>query len=134
VTALDGLDCIVLASVTNGGIGTATATVMETTIDTLEGISVSTMAKEETLGTLLVQFKVGEAIPTMRKGKIYVFPETDVASGDPVYCRFLGNGTSTFSGHFRNDSDGGKAFLVGSALFKTSSTANSPAIIEINLP
>ena len=134
VTALDGLDCIVLASVTNGGIGAATATVMETTIDTLEGISVSTMAKEETLGTLLVQFKVGEAIPTMRKGKIYVFPETDVASGDPVYCRFLGNGTSTFSGHFRNDSDGGKAFLVGSALFKTSSTANSPAIIEINLP
>jgi hypothetical protein len=134
ITSLDGLDCIVIASITNGGMGTATASVITSSTDTLEGVSVSTMAKEETLGTLLVQFKVGEAIPTMRKGKIYVFPEVNVASGDPVYCRFLGNGTTKFSGHFRNDGDSGTAFLVDRAMFKTTATAGSPAIVEINLP
>jgi hypothetical protein len=134
VTSLDGLDCIVLCTVTNGGIGTAAATVTTGTTDVLEGISVSTMAKEETLGTLLVKFSVGEAIPTMRKGKIYVVPETNVASGDSVYCRFLGNGTTKFAGHFRNDSDTATATLVPYAMFKTTAVADAPAIIEINLP
>ncbi len=134
IKSVDGLDCIVTGAVVTGGAGQATIVVTTGTFDTLEGIAVSTMAKEETLGTLLVQFKVGEAIPVMRKGKIYVVPETNVASGDPLYCRFLGDGATKFAGHFRNDSDSSTAFIVSYAMFKTTALAGSPAIVEINLP
>lgn len=132
ITTLDGLDSIVTYV---ADVGSITATITKGTSDTLEGISVSTMAKEETLGTLLVQFKVGEAIPVMRKGKIYVFPTTNVASGDPVYCRFYVDGTGLMPvGSFGNVNTDGLSFLVSYAVFKTTATAGTPAIIEINLP
>lgn len=134
VGSIDGLDAITVASIVHGGAGTAAITNSVSSSDVLEGISVSTMAKEETLGTLLVQFKPTEAVPVMRKGKIYVTPEVNVASGDPVYCRLLGDGSTKFAGQFRNTSDSGTAFLVSSAVWKTTAVAGAVAIIEINQP
>jgi len=132
ITTLEGTDAIASYTAT---VGSITATVTKGSSDVLEGISVSTMAKEETLGTLLVQFKVGEAIPVMRKGKIYVLPSVAVSSGDPVYCRFYVDGTGLMlPGSFGNVNTDGLSTLVGSALWKTTAVAGAPAIIEINRP
>jgi len=132
ITTLDGIDSIVTYT---ASVGAITAAITKGTSDTLEGISVSTMAKEETLGTLLVQFNVGEAIPVMRKGKIFVNPTTNVASGDAVYCRFYVDGTGLMpAGSFGNVNTDGLSFIVPYATFKTTALAGAPAIIEVNLP
>jgi hypothetical protein len=132
ITTLDGLDSVVTYTASVGGI---TGTVTKGSSDVLEGVSVSTMAKEETLGTLLVQFAIGEAIPVMRKGKIYVFPTTAVASGDAVYCRFYVDGTGLMpAGSFGNVNTDGLSFIVSDAFWKTTAVAGAPAILEINRP
>ena len=132
ITTLDGLDSVVTYT---ASVGSITGTVTKGSADVLEGVSVSTMAKEETLGTLLVQFAVGEAIPTMLKGKIYVFPTTSVASGDAVYCRFYVDGTGLMlAGSFGNVNTDGLSFIVTDAIWKTTAVAGAPAILEINRP
>jgi hypothetical protein len=135
VRSNDGIDCLVTDVIVTLGVTQTTATITTSTFDVIHGVSVSTMAKEEALNTLLVNFKVGEAVPTLRKGKIYVKPETNVAPGDPVYCRFTGaNGTTKLIGQFRNDSDSGSCVLYANSLFRTTALATNVAVIEVNNP
>jgi hypothetical protein len=69
----------------------------------------------------------------LRKGRCYVLPEQNVVAGDPVFLRNLVNGLLT-PGNFRMDADGGNAVLVPNARWATTGLANTPAVVEINLP
>jgi hypothetical protein len=68
----------------------------------------------------------------VRKGRIYVSPETAVIPGQQVYCRFTISG-STVLGGLRNDDDSSKAAAIPTAYFRTSCAASGICILEINL-
>jgi hypothetical protein len=48
---------------------------------------------------------------------IRVYTETDILHNDPVYVRHTANGINTRLGVFRNDDDGGNAFLFPNAMW-----------------
>lgn len=86
-----------------------------------------------------------EAIPATQpvgvksKGRVYVFPETAVALGDPVYYRHSNAGASPEGvGRFRNDNDAasGDVTLIAAteARWLTEGSAGEPVLLEINLP
>jgi hypothetical protein len=133
IRMVDGLNGAVTGEVVTEGSTQATITDTYSSWDTIDGISVSTMAIEQDSNGV-VEYNNGYCFPSMRKGRVYVVPEVNVASGDLVYCRFDADGTTTFEGHFRNTSDSGKAVLVPYAVFKTTALAGGFAVIEINLP
>lgn len=66
----------------------------------------------------------------LRKGRIWVLPEQDIAPKDPVFWRIRGDAR----GRFRKDADGGAAIAVANARWCTTGGTNQVAVLEINLP
>jgi len=69
--------------------------------------------------------------PALRRGRIFVLPETAVDPSDNVFVRHTGGN----EGKFRNDADGANASQVPAdqARWKSTALAGEPAILEINL-
>ena len=105
----------------------------QTANDKMVGISVLVQHKEQQLGTGIVNYKSGDLISVLRKGRIWVLVDGPVTASSLVYCRFAA-GTGTVLGSFRADADTGSAFLVDGASFSSSAVAGGLAIIDINLP
>jgi hypothetical protein len=72
------------------------------------------------------------AVPVLRKGKVWIVAEQDVAAADTVFLRHTLNGALT-PGGFRKDNDGGNALEVA-AKFRSSAAAGNPVLLEVNLP
>ena len=101
--------------------------------DKFVGISVLVQHKEQQLGTGLVNYKQGDMISVLRKGRVWVQVDSAVVAGAPVFCRFAA-GSGSVLGSFRADADTGSASQVMGSVFTSSAVAGGLAIVDINLP
>lgn len=80
---------------------------------------------------------VGHDAQILRKGRIWVVPEQDVVTTDPVYYRHANttpDAAPAALGRFRKDADTADATLLSNAKWVTSGLAGTIAELEINLP
>jgi len=95
------------------------------------GVSAERYYLEQDLATNQGLYKEGESVPILRKGRLWVHIDQDVAIDDPVYFRHTGGD----EGYFRKDADTANADLIPQAIFASAGTAaDGKAEIEINLP
>lgn len=78
-------------------------------------------------------YALESAMNILRRGHIYLRPETAVTPGQQVYVRFVAAGTERL-GAVRNDADTADAALLPTAYFRTACAAGGIALVEINLP
>lgn len=81
-------------------------------------------------------YYVGDPVPVLTMGRIYVVPETVVTAESPVYLRFAPNGANTTLGLFRGDADSGNAFLIPATSAKWregNGTIGGIAVLELTL-
>lgn len=90
------------------------------------GIVMRTGAIETLRDSLAPNYPAGKAINLKRAGRIWVNPETDVASGGAVYVRITANAPNLQLGAFRKDADGGNAILLPNWKFKVLTSATTP--------
>ena len=102
------------------------------TRDILVGMSLATHAKEQARTTGIVQYEDTEPVSVLHEGRGWVYAEEAVTSDDPVYCRFLANGTGKAPGQFRNDADSGKCLLVSNAKFVSTASGAGPVKVEFD--
>lgn len=97
-----------------------------------QGFVIYTAAKMPVAGA--GEYKAKDAVPVLRKGKIWIFPEGDVVDDGPVYI-VNGSGAGT-PGRLRGDANTAAATIVHGAVVRRGATASSglPALVEINLP
>lgn len=81
----------------------------------------------------LVEFQIGDMIPGLQRGSIFVTVEQAVNAGDAAYLRYKSSGVNT-PGGWRKDADTSTAVLVAGAKFMTTAAAGSVAVLSINLP
>lgn len=95
------------------------------------GVSLQThKAKPNTTG--VAQYEINEAIPHIRKGRVWVYSETAVAPNQPVHMRALGTGNP---GDFRNAADATNTMDVSAyARWVSVNAAAGLALLDINLP
>lgn len=80
---------------------------------------------------------IGHIVNILRKGRIWVIPETDVVPGNPVYYRHANAGAAPEAlGRLRDDDDGssGDVTLLEGAVWRSTALAGTPALVEINFP
>jgi hypothetical protein len=79
---------------------------------------------------------VGDPVPVMDKGRIYVTTETTVTSDSPVYWRIIPTVPNPQVGSFRGDSDGGNAILLSNSIVRwvVGASAGGIAVLQINQP
>lgn len=78
-------------------------------------------------------YALDSAMGLVRKGRIYVSPETAVVAGQQAYGRYTVSGTTVLGG-LRNDDDTTKAAAIPTAYFRTACSAGGICILEVNLP
>jgi hypothetical protein len=74
-----------------------------------------------------------EAVPVLRRGRIYVTAEAAVAKGDPVYVRVVA-GVGETRGRVRATPDSTDCALLRGARFVSTTTAEGLAVVELDLP
>lgn len=83
---------------------------------------------------------VGDVVPTMTRGRVWVFPENTVTSDSPVYWRVAPTTPNPQVGSFRSDADSGNAVLISGAgtgvrwILGNGNTQGNLAVLEVNLP
>ena len=77
-----------------------------------------------------------EEATVLRKGRVWVPIEEDIAVGDPVFFRHTAGGGGTEIGAFRNDADTASADALPEATWLQGGTAagDGIALLELNLP
>ena len=84
------------------------------------------------LATGTAQYNAGETMPVMRKGRIWVIPETTGALTASVYVRHTqGAAPEATPGRFRATDDSGKVDVLTGARWVTVPTAGELAVIEL---
>jgi hypothetical protein len=76
-------------------------------------------------------------LSVLKRGRVWVYVEEDIAMGDAVYCRVTASGGNTILGAFRNDADTATCGLVANARWVAPSTHTGlgrVAMLEIGLP
>lgn len=82
-------------------------------------------------------FVQGDAVTYMARGVEWVAPETAIAVGDPVYCRFTDGAGELKAGRFRNDADGVAAtadrwtITYGGSISAYGVTVNGTALVTV---
>ena len=81
-----------------------------------------------------VAYPQGQAVPILRKGRIWLVTEQAVTPADSVFVRYAANSFSVI-GRVRKDNDGGAAAAqLGTARFVTTqATIGGLVLVEINL-
>jgi len=120
------------------GASQATATITNTTSDTLYGLALRIQNKMNLYSQAgsdgASPYYEGDCVSMLTKGRAYVKVEDVVNSDDAVYCRFKANGGNTLLGSFRSDSDSGTCFEVVGAVWRVGASAGGLATLEINQP
>lgn len=120
------------------GASQATATITNTTSDTLYGVALRTQTKmnlyAQTGSNGASPYYEGDCVSMLTKGRVYVLVEDEVTSDDPVYMRFVANGLNTKLGSFRADDDSGTCVEVVGAVWRVGAAAAGYAVLEINQP
>lgn len=82
----------------------------------------------------VAQFEIGQAIPILKKGRIWVTAEEAINPTDPVFLRHTDN-AGDVAGDFRTDLDTANAFDVSAyCKWVSVTTAAGLAIVEVNFP
>lgn len=92
------------------------------------GVALHTVTVEQVAGSDL-SYAPNNAIPVLRKGRVWVRAEDAVTADAQAFLRQAGGN----EGQFRSDVDGGNAVAVN-AWFRTSAGAGELVILEVNLP
>ena|ERR1700761_3132423 len=71
--------------------------------------------------------------PVMRRGRIWVLAESDVARWTYPFVRFAANGGNTNIGGFRADADSASAAQLTNAIILTDAVAGALFLLEIDL-
>lgn len=82
-------------------------------------------------------YQIGEVVPTLTRGRIYIKPEVVMTSNSAVYLRVAVNGAGTAIGQFLDNADGGNAILIPATtaiIREGNATVGDLAVLEINLP
>lgn len=79
-------------------------------------------------------YAIADAVPVVRRGRVWVKPEGDMVDDGPVYV-VNGSGAGT-AGMFRGDANAGAATVLSRAVCMIGATAASGlfALVEINVP
>lgn len=80
-----------------------------------------------------VPYPSGQAVPIMRRGRVYVVVEEAVSKGDDVYVRYAAGVGGTQLGAFRSSDPGSEAAQLEGAKYATSAGAAGLALLELNL-
>lgn len=108
------------------------AAATDVTSGAAEGFAVLDTAREGAYGTGgSAPWVAGDVVPVLRKGRIYVVPETAFNEGEAVHVRYAGVGNA---GAVRNAAVASETAILPSAVFRNSGSASGLAIVEINLP
>lgn len=117
----------------------ATANEGETTLPSatgfiFTGVSIQSQ-KAQTNAAAAAQYNIDDAVPVLRKGRIWVLAETVVDPTQPVYLRHTANAGTTAPGRFGNTADTANADQIANARWLTKTTAiDQLALLEINMP
>ena len=135
---------ISLSAVTTGGSGQPTWSQVQSTLEYFYGVSLYIQNKANLLGPQgsngASPYFVGDVVPTMTRGRVWVFPENTVTSDSSVYWRVAPNGGNLQVGSFRGDSDSSTAILISGPgtgvrwVLGNGSTQGNLAVLEVNLP
>lgn len=100
------------------------------TTDRVIGVTVYSHA--DNINNGVAGYAAQSAVNVLRRGTIWVRPETSVAAGDPVFVRAVSAGAER-AGAFRNAIDSTDCIALGASKFLTSAAAGALALVEINL-
>lgn len=138
VTATQGLPITLVLS-TSGG-SAVTWTTAYTNDNVFYGVALYIQNKMNILGVngsgAALPYQIGDPVPAMTRGRVWVVPEDDVTSDDPVYWRITPTLSFPQVGGFRSDSDGGNAILLPSNQIRwlIGASAGGYAVLDINQP
>jgi hypothetical protein len=120
------------------GASQATATITNTTLDSLYGVAMRAQQKMNLIDANgsngAAPYYTGEAVSMLTKGRIYVLVEDAITSDSDVYLRFAPSGLNTQVGRFRSDDDSGTAVLIPGAVWRVGASSGELAVLEINMP
>jgi hypothetical protein len=122
------------AGVSNGGVKLIPDGTVVGSIASLIGVAMMDFARSPFLGTANTssgtgQYQIGDDVPLMRRGRCWMYSETAVTQGDPVYVRVTAAGVAV-TGQVR---DGATANFVlhPTAVFMNTTSAAGIALVEI---
>lgn len=98
------------------------------------GVAIADTSKETPDGATRGEFAIDDAVPVIRKGRIWVLAEDEVTDLDkPVFVRFVAAGLEVL-GSFRTDADTADAEELTKARWRSRTVgAGQLAILEIDL-
>lgn len=133
-----------LSAVTTAGSGQPTWSQVQSTLEYFYGVSLYIQNKANLLGPQGSAggspYYVGDVVPTMTRGRVWILPENTVTSDSPVYWRIVPTMSNPQVGGFRADSDSGNAILISGAgtgvrwILGSANTQGNLAVLEVNLP
>jgi hypothetical protein len=139
ITADQGL-AVSATFVTTLGSGQPTWTTVYTNDNVFYGVALYIQNKQNLLGPNGSlggsPYFVGDPVPVMTRGRVWVTVEDAVTSDDPVYWRIKPSVSFPQVGGFRSDADGGNAILLSSNQVRwiIGASAGSLAVLDINQP
>lgn len=78
------------------------------------------------------QYNQYDQATVVRKGYVYMYTETNVLPGDPVYYRYSANGGNTVLGRVRNANDAGHTNLMPNATFEQTALAGTFVLVRLD--
>ena len=133
-----------LSAVTTLGSGQPTWSQVQSTREYFYGVALYIQNKANLLGPQgsagASPYYVGDVVPTMTRGRVWVFPENTVNSDSAVYWRVAPTMSNPQVGTFRGDSDSGNAVIISGAgtgvrwILGNANTQGNLAVLEVNLP
>lgn len=139
VTADQGF-AVTVSLVTTLGASQPTWTVTASTQDIFYGVALYIQNKMNLYGVQgsngASPYFVGDPVPVLTRGRVWVNVENTVTSDSPVYWRVKPSVSNPQVGGFRSDSDGGNAILIASNQVRwiLGATAGNLAVLDINQP
>lgn len=139
ITASQGF-AVTATFITSGG-GAVTWTSTYTDDNVFYGVALYIQNKQNLLGAAggsagPAPYIVGDPVPVLTRGRVWVTTETTVTSDSPVYWRIKPTLSNPQVGSFRGDSDSGNAILLSSSQVRwiIGASAGSLAVLDINQP
>lgn len=101
----------------------------------LEGVAVLDKSAQQRADLATdTDFVKTDGVTVLRKGVIWVRPETAVTKGAPAFFRFSSGAGGSRLGAWRTDADTATAEAAPGCFFATSAGAGELAQLEVNLP
>lgn len=101
------------------------------------GITPSAVASSDPnfpLGGTGETYQIGDHVPAVSRGKVWVQVEEAVVAGDIPFVRYATGAGGTQKGSFRKSADTATAASLTGSLYLTSAAEDGYALVSVNLP